>query len=335
MADSVLKRVLKASLIKGATWGTAPAVGAGDGLRYVTMGGVVQEPNIVPDVSAGQQLESIAHIGIDKTPQVTMSYPVMENDEVLMLPLAAIFGDDAVTGGSDPYTHTMDWQVESNLFLSLGKQEGDEVRSVPSLAITQVEMSFDGNGILTHSITGIGNRVTTALSTALDDVTFPTASGVYKQSSSVFRINAQSGGALGAGDVLVVSDLKVTPARAMDTVIVTGSDAIIQPKEGAYPTFMISFTIPRKNAMSKTLHAAMLAGTRMKADLTITGSSASRTQVLSLPQIQVESCVNPDADVVANQVVLRAQMAAAAPTGMTGITVPRLVWTCGVSGALV
>lgn len=335
MGASILKRITLWALKIGSTYGTAPTFGAGDGLRANALGGIQQEPNIIPDVTAGQQLETNAHIGIDKTPQVTVQGPVQENDPVMMTMLAAIFGDDTVTGGSDPYSHTMNWQVESNQFFCVSKQEGDEVKTCPSVTANSLEISFDGNGILQFNMTGTGNRIVTSAAGSLDTVTFPAVSNVYKLSSTVFRINAQSGDALDSDDALEVADLVIRPERATDTVIVAGADAIAQPKEGAYPSFMVSFTIPRKNAMSKTLHAAMLAGTRMKADLTITGTTANRKLVLTLPQLQIETCTNPDADVIATNVTMRAQKAGSAPTGMTGITVPRVVWTCGVSADLV
>lgn len=334
MADSVLKRMLKIAVAKATEWGTAEAVGAGDGLRALTISGMDRQINIAPDHSAGQQFEGFAHVGIDVTPNPAYTVLINENDDVAMLALAAILGDDVVSGGSDPYTHTMPFEDEGAVFLSLYRQEGDEVKACASFKPTSVEQSFDGNGILQFSVSGIGNKITTAAADACDTVTFPTRSTAYTMDDTVFRINAQAGDALDADDAVEVADLVVTFGRESDTVLVTGGDAIVEPKDGAYPTCMMTFRIPRKNAMSKTLYTGMGAGTMFKGDITISGSSASRELLEQFPQLQVESCSNPDNDVIYTEVTLRGQKASAAPTGMTA-TKPTVAWKCGVSGALV
>lgn len=333
--SSVLRRITKFAAALGSTWGTAAATEAGDGVRCHELSGMIREVNITPDTSAGQQLESNCYVGIDKTPNPSYSVRVQENDPQAMLGLASILGKDTASGGSDPYTHTMDMQVEAGKFLTLRNQEGDEVQVCPSFKPTSVEEFFDDAGILNYTVQGIGNKITTGANTECDSVTYSTPSAPLTLKNTTFRINAASGAALQVSDALGVIDPRITFTRSQEANVVCGADAIAEPKEGAYPEVKITFKIPHKNAMSKTLFAAMVAGTYLKADMITTGSAAGRSLTRSFPQLQVESCTNPDAEVIATEVTLRAQNAAAAPTGMTGITVPTYAWSCGIASALV
>ena len=150
-----------------------------------------------------------------------------------------------------------------------------------------------------------------------------------------FRINGQSGDALDSGDDLEVSDFKISLARPSDSVIVSGGGYIAEPKEGGFPEFRVTFRIPRKNTVAKTLYTAITNGTLQKAEAIYGGSSASRELKFSFPQLFVESVVIPFEEVVYADVTLRVQKASAAPTGMTGITMPTAAWQCGTASAVI
>ena len=333
--DSVLKRILKVAYKKATTWGTAVDPTTGDGLYCETLSGTEKVRRLTVDNSAGQQIESTAFHGIDEPPTPSFMVRVQENDAVALLPLAQILGDDTVSGGSDPYTHTMPMQAEANLFGTIAWQEGDEAKHVPSFKPESVELGFNTEGVLELTVSGKGNKVDTATSTILDDVTYSVKSLPYNLSNCTFRINAQSGDALDSGDDLEVADLKLMFARASDSVVTSGAGTIVEPKEEAYPTFSMTFRIPRKNTFTKTLTAALAADTLMKGEVIFGGSSASRELKIQMPQLFVERVDIPFDNVIAANVTLRMQKAAAAPTGMTGVTVPTALWKCGVSGALV
>lgn len=332
MANSVLKRVLKAAMVKATTWGTSVDPGANHGFFVQEVGGIEYRRKMEPDKAAGFGFESNAEQGSDEPLSVNVTAFAYEADRQTLMLLSMMFGSVSVTGAGDPYTHTGTVTPESDYMVTFAWQEGDEVKAIPTAKITDLSLLFNDNGTLNFEATMLGPKVSIASSTLLDDVTYSASSAALQLRNATFRINAQGGDALDSGDNLDVSDIKLTFSRPMDEVYVTNLGYIAEPKGGDYPEFKLEFSIPRKNAASKTLYTAWAAETLQKATLTIAGTSSDRELSIILPQLKLESVDFPFEDIIPCRVVARIQKAASNPTGMSS-TYPQFTWKTAISAS--
>ena len=330
--NSNLLRILKHGLALASTWGTAAVTSTLDGLYVKTISGLDRRRKLSVDKSAGQGFENAAFHGIEEAPTPNFTMDVQENDGQATLLMAVAMGSDVTTGGSDPYTHTMTAQEVSGKLLTYRWQELDECKVVPTFALDSLKLAFTGEGILEMSSSGMGDKVTDSnASTDLDSLTYAVRSGVYTLQNFEFRLNTQSGDALDSDDEAVVANFEINFGRPLNGEPVSGGDAIAQPTEGAYPEFRVSFRLPQKNALAKALESAVSAGTKYKGEAIYSGSSSSREIKVSMPQLFVESVTVPKDEVMPAEVVLRMQKAAAAPTGMDGITMPTITQKNGIA----
>jgi len=317
--NSSLKRILKVGYVKGATWGTAIAATGFSGVDPLCaqeLTGVETKKDIFPDKSAGQGWEQSAVQGNDVPPTPSFTAYAYQDDEVTLLPLAQMYGADTVTNSLDPYTHTLVAQNEAGKFGTLVWQTGTKCQYVASFQPSGITVSsIDGQ--IAYQVTGKGDAITeNADGTYLDDLNAVTPGIPFKFKNLTFRINAESGGALGSSDAEAVTDLKITMTRGSDSVITSGGGTIIQPKEGDFPEWKLEFTVPRKSTTAETLFAAFVAETTQKADIVITGSTANDELSFFFPRLKIEACDTPFEDIIKCSVVCRVQKAASAPTGM-------------------
>lgn len=332
MANSVLKRILKAGMVKASAWGTSVDPGATHGFFVQEVSGIEYRRKMEPDRAAGFGFESNAEQGSDEPLTVGITAFAYEADRQTLMLLSMMFGSVSVAGGSDPYTHTGTVTDESDYMVTFAWQEGDEVKAIPTAKVTELSLSFNDNGTLNFEASLLGPKVSIASSTLLDDVTYSASSAAFQLRNATFRINAQSGDALDSGDDLEISDVKLTMSRPMDQVYVTNLGHIAEPKGGEYPEFKLEFTIPRKNATAKTLYTAWAAETLQKATLTIAGSSASRELSIILPQLKLESVDFPFEDIIPCKVVARIQKASSNPSGMSS-TYPQFTWKTAIAAS--
>lgn len=328
----ILKRTSTVALVQGATWGTAPAFPALSGAYAQTFSGFPLERENTPDMGAGFGLISNSEQGNDTPPSVSLKVWPYEADKTCLLLLAMMFGTDVVTGAGDPYSHTLTMQETSDLFFAIGGEEGTEIKVIPSVSLTGLDITF-ANGIAEFDATGTGNTVSIAGGTVLDSVTYSARTGVFQFKNTTFRINAQSGDALAAGDAVQVSDLKLSMKRDSDRVIVTGSTNILQPAEGPFPEWTLEFTIPHKNATSVTLYTAFAAQTLQKVDITMAGTTADRSLTVSFPQVKLTSVTNPYEEIQSTKVMCSIEKASANPSGMAFL-VPTAVWKTSIAASV-
>ena len=152
-----------------------------------------------------------------------------------------------------------------------------------------------------------------------------------------FRINAASGGALSSSDSVEVTDLKVTYEQSLDTLYAIGKDYVIQPEDDKYPEITIELTFSRLTTATDDFIGYHRDNTALKGELILTGPTLAGSNYglkFSFPNLIVSEApvkFKKGAANVAPEATLKAYKAAAAPTGMTGITKPFRITTTGVS----
>jgi hypothetical protein len=335
------------------SWSTgtaiATAVGAGDGIRVRDDFGVQLKQMYSDDDSAGQSF--IGSVQAGNTEAVRASIPTyLHYSDVFQNVLWALaFG----TGGTSPvqigattaYSNTFEPSTnKDNRYCTIVRDKSQYISEVPGAKCTGFELTFGEAGRAEIMWTFIGDREVTDsvinTATQVSALTYP-AQGLrafFRQ--AVLRLNAQAGGALAGSDKLYVSSIKVNfVGQAYDEVHVAGAATIIEPAETNHLEASIELTFARFDAASDDFFAAHRDVTLYKGDLTLTGPAIATTSYAMLfqwPNLAVTDFNAPIPGGGGNSAPtmrLKAYSTTAAPTGMTGVTVPIRLTTTGSATA--
>jgi len=323
---------------QGSTWGTAVAVGAGDGmdLRSFSSGG------------GGVQLD----------PRDTLGNPngdTFDNGVELWSPtadfdlfygggcgrfLSYIFGTSgAPTDNTGSYTHTLDWTNSLTKFATIvnSYRSGQKWHEFASAKMSSLTIQGSGQGRVTGSATWIASArdrdSSTNTTTQTDAVTVPTKRVAVYHHQGVFRINAQTGGALSGSDNVSVGGFTIEMRRPLAQDVNTGGNARVDdPCEDGLNEVYLTVRLPSYNAETYLALVEGVVGspTEQKATLTFSSgytpaSGLEMTQTWNFPRLVLAQV--PDATIsgpqrIPHEVRFRCLTASSAPTGMTGITEP-------------
>lgn len=332
------------------SWGTgvavATAVGAGDG-HYVRddLGVQLQMMQSLDD-SAGQNYIGSVQSGNTEAVAVTVPTYLHYNDAWQNVLFALTMG----TGGTSPsqlgtttaYTNTFEPATnKTGRYATVVRDKVQMIAEVPGVKFTGFDLSFgqDGRAEMNWMAVGDLEKSDSSINTAtqISALTFPTLGRRAFFDDATFRINAQSGGSLGASDKLYVTSIRVRFSQPLDSKHVSGATSIIEPEENGFPEPTIDLEFARYDSASHAFFAAHRDTTQYKADLTFVGPTLATTNyglLFQFPNLFVTNFRAPGsggADQVAPAMSLRALSTTSAPTGMTGVTVPVRVVTTGVS----
>lgn len=335
------------------SWGTgtadATAVGAGDGLYVTDLITLSPTEQYSEDQSAGQNF--IGSVQVANSEAVSASIPLyLHFLDTFINPLWALaFGTGATAptqlGGSTAYSATFEPSTnKTGLYATLVQDlthTAAMVEEVPGLKVTGFTISTEDMGRLKVEFPFVGDTVklTSTINTAtqVGNLTYPTQGLRAYLDDTVFRVNSQSGGALGASDAFAISSLTVTFAQPMDVRYVGGQTTIIEPEENGFPEVSIAVEFGRLDGSSDDFFAGHKAGTLYKADLTMTGPAigtlaTTYSLLLQFPNLYVSAYAAGEAsgaDQVIPSATFKALSTTTAPTGMTGVTVPIRLTTTG------
>jgi len=333
------------SCAKGSAWFTAvDADNTNAGFLCTNVAGFIEIPEPLLDEHIGQTYPQYIDAG-NRTVHPVLTGDLRWANEQYKL-LCAVIGDDALTGGASPYTHTMDVQATQTLFHTLCGYDGVTVREIPSFKATGFTLSGQAGGFWQFEIRGIGNTclVTGQVNTTLSSVTYRTKEKRVPFGATQIRINDQGGSGLGSGDVVYPSSIQIVfnrdiPPEFVARAVAEGSGEW-QTREPVENSFIdCQVTLGFNEFAATTYMADMTAEDFKKMDLTITGlaiSGGNYSHVMSFPALRV---INVEHGVsspgrIPETITMRALQAQAAPTGMSGITnILRWIFTDDVSTA--
>jgi hypothetical protein len=335
------------------SWGTgtavATAVGAGDG-HYVTDDlGVQQTVNRSYDESAGQSFIGSVQTATVAAIQTAIPMFLHYNDTFQNVLWALTMG----TGGTAPtristttgYTNTFEPSTsKTGRYATIVRDKSQFISEVSGAKFTGFEVTFGehGRAEVKWNIIGDTEIITSTIntSTQISALTFPTLGLRAFMDDCIVRFNAQSGGGLAAGDAVKYTNLTVRCALPLDMKHAGGQLTIIEPEEHGFPNFEIDLTFARFDTVSDDYFPYHRDGTRLKGDITFTGAAIDATSfyglLMQFPNLDVMEYRAPvpgGADQVAPTLKLKALSTTAAPTGMSGVTVPMRVVTTGTSSA--
>ena len=336
---------IKAALKKAATWGTAVACGAGDGI-LIQPSSIKKSAGIVVDDSLGTFFPKDGLLGEIKVEGDLPLYMRYDGLDVVLAQIMGTSGAPVQQGATTAYGYT--YRPATNTdgkFVTLAKYMKNYVEEHPSVKIVGFTLKGEFGKPLALTLKCISvNKVVdspTNTTSTFNNVTYIETANRVKFSEGVFRMNAQSGAALAMGDKIYPSSFELSFQRRL-TGEYTGQyryasgsntqDLIDEPQNDGLPNITLKLQFPR---LTGTTNLAILNGdTRQKMDITFTGgliaSTYYRTFTLQFPHLQLVTDDPADvAGIIKEPLEFKVYGCAVAPTGMTGITDP--LWISGVN----
>ncbi|RJQ22031.1 MAG: hypothetical protein C4560_03120 [Nitrospiraceae bacterium] len=230
---------------------------------------------------------------------------------------------------------THNYDLADNLdgvFVTVAMNEKIGIKEAPSLKLSEMVIKGTTGNPLQIIFKGpaynvIFNSAVNTLAT-FANVTYREQRNRMLYSQGVMRVNAQGGGALGSGDIFYPKEFELTAKRAMKGVYGAGGsfDNIDEPTNDGTPEVQLKITMPRHTEITPFTDWAD-SSVYKKMDITFTGAlisgSSYRKMVLSFPNLKYANVDTPEQrGILENERLFNCLSAAAAPTGMTGITKP-------------
>jgi hypothetical protein len=328
------------------SWGTATAVGAGDGHRVRDDIGVQHQAMYSYDDSAGQSFIGSVQTGNDEAVRVSVPEYLHYSDVFQNVMWALAFG----TGGTSPvqigtttaYSNTFEPATSrTGRFATIVRDKVEYISEVPSAKCTGFEITFGeaGRAEIVWSFIGNEEKIDSSVntSTQISALTYPPQGMRAFMKQAVLRVNSQGGDALDSDDALSFSALRFTFTETLDEIHVSGQSTIIEPEITEHLVVELEVTNPRLVSTTESFFTAHKSGTLYKGDLTLTGPAidgSNYTLLFQFPNLAVPSYAAPVPGGGGNSQPVfrfRALSTTAAPTGMSGVTVPVRLTTTGSS----
>ena len=319
---------------KGATWGTAVALGAGDEIKIVGSSGL-QPPvfPIIPAKESNTPFIKTGHLGlqdpVDFSPSSIMRY---DNGRLNTL-LAMVFGTAGTptkVSTSLAYKHVFQWADDiAGLFATWAEERAGKIYEVPSAKVFKVEFGFtDGELRITLSMRGDTCKEDSAVNTAtqIDALTIPASllgtEITFKQ--AVVKMNAESGGDVSGENALILEDFSMAFERPVEGGIhVAGSDTIIEPEVedlDGHEAISVKLSFPRMTSLNAAFFATFKAETTQKLLIQFTGALIEETYYNTLaffyPRLRMKAPTYDAEAIVKAGLELIAEEAGSNPTGM-------------------
>lgn len=328
------------ALKKAATWGTAVACGATNGLQFLS-GQAKRSADVVTDASRGRAFSidgTVGPIKSDSSYTFNLRYAGMELVAALLMGTA---GNPVQQAATTAYLHTLKWNTDPyGLMLTIAKTMVAYIEETPTAKVTGITISGEVGAQplqMTLEVIGINREVASAINTlaTFANVTLPTDANANPVMFShlVFRMNDVGAIALAAGDRIYPSKFSLSLKRKMKgeftglyrTAGANPQDLVDEPSNDGDPELRLTLEFATHSA--NTYLVALGSDTRKKLDITATGAviegAYNYKHLWQYPHLQMTN-VNPTDGNGRIQEPLEFLVhgAAAAPAGMTGITDP-------------
>jgi len=318
------------------TWGTLVAPTTLD--QILITGGLPLSENreVTPDQAAGWSWNQYTHLG-KKDLDFTLNMPLRYGSRIWSF-VAQIMGTDTKTGSADPYTHTMalldaidGLDNFGSLCAQLGPAAGELLMEWPSVKPYGFTISGpNGQGFVDLSVKLRANKMNmgadcTVTTGNFDSVTHETIDSVLAPmvpfGALRFRMNGQTGAALGASDNLALKSFSFSFNRKIDAEWVNRQAYASQwetaePIEDGIPESNLQIVLGDYNAL--TYMEAFQDSTEQKAEFYF-ALDADHDIKLEFPRLKFN---NPEASIsgqgrIPQTLKFDPLLASAAPTGMT------------------
>jgi len=257
--------------------------------------------------------------------------------EGLDVALALIMGTAGAPTLLDTTAYSNSYVMATNLtglFATLAMlKKSDKVHEYPSVKLKGFKLAGSMNAPVILSLDGIANLLELASTintyTTMANITYPDRGNrVIMNNLTTFKINDESGAAVGDGDKIYPSGFELSFDRPISQDYVGGNEDIDEPADDGFPVPTLKLDFPRYNDANHTFFTDWDAFTRKKMEIYFKGSliesSCYYEFKLTMPNLKVD---NPEAAIsgpgkIPAGLTLKLLGTNSAPTGMSGITKP-------------
>lgn len=321
------------------SWNVAASVTKGT--RFQSDGGVRYSPQFVEDRSFGESYLGPADAGDLNPSDLTLTAQSRYEDHNYILRAlcmgspAAVTLSNSASGQVPSWKHIIDLAPSiDGLCATFACDKKLFIEEVTSAKVYGFSEKVGQGGVIEETFKILGTAPTDISSININSTvagaSYPALNGKVMRKQGVFRINAQSGGSLGAGDTITVTGaIEYTFERPQDRSYAYGSSSIIEPADNEFPMPMLKVNFERANTLTvNSFRAALRVGTAYKADLTYSGAFINSTDQYSrlyqFPYVELQGA-GADTDGAAQvkpDITFVLKKPSSAPTGMTGVTQP-------------
>ncbi len=324
------------------SWNVAASVTYG--ARFNTDAGAKYAPVYIEDRSFGESFLGPAEAGDLQPPDVTWTAHARYVDSNYKLEAlcmgspATVAISTSASGQTTSWKHVIDPAASiDGLCATFAFDKKQYVEELTSAKVYGFSFTTGDGGIMMESFKVLSGQVTHISSVNINSTvygaSYPALTGKIQRKQGVFRINAQGGGALGASDAISFTEgFEFTFERPQDRSYGFGSDVILEPADNEFPEPTVTVTFARMNTVTaNSFREGIRAGTAYKADLTFTGAtdtyinSTDRPSLLfQFPYVELQDfeAQASGATTVKPRATFKLKKPSAAPTGMSGVTMP-------------
>jgi len=278
MGTSLTGREIVVGLKKAATWRTAVACGASDGLLVLSETFKQTYAELLDDSLGSIWPKYVDHGGID-VPGGLEGYLRYEGiDLLLALAMGTAGVPSTPAGGTSARTNS--YVLADNLvgiFATLAVlKKSNIVFEYPSTKIQGFKLSGEMNSPVKFSSNGIANKqvLDSAVNTSVTiaNVTYPDAENrVLLNSNSTFKITDKSGGVFANTDKVYPSSFEFNFNRPMSGDLIVSNDDIDEPGGTAFPETTLTLHFPRYDDTNHAFFADWSAETSKKMEIHFRG----------------------------------------------------------------
>jgi hypothetical protein len=321
------------------SWNVAASVTKG--ARFMSDGGLKHTPTFVEDKSFGETWLGPAEAGDIAPPDLTLQGQARYEDFNYVLEALSMGSPATVTistsaaGQTTSWSHVLDLAPSiDGLCATMAVDRKLFVEELTSGKVYGFGETYGDAGIIMQSFKVLGSKVTDISSVNINSTvygaSYPALGGKIYRKQGTFRINAQSGGALGSSDAIPSAEsFEFTFTRPQDRSYGFGSDVILEPADNEFPEISLRVTFARMNTVTaNSLRAGLRAGTAYKCDWTYLGAFINSTdqykKLYQAPYAELQAFETPTAGAaqVKPVALFLLKKPSAAPTGMSGVTNP-------------
>lgn len=320
------------------SWNVAASVTKG--AYFASDGGAAYQPQRVNDDAFGQAFLGAGDLGNTTAVDITLTGRARYDDWTYILEACAMGSPNAVTISTSAAGATTSWQHIIDLAPSidgLGVTVGmDKVLFVDQLTSAKVygfSFGLGDSGVFDQSFKLLGGEMTNISSvntrSTVNGATFKAIDNRVFEKQTTLRMNGASAGSLTTTDVIAAEGIEWSFERPQDAPFVTGSEFVFEPGDNGHPMVKLSVTYPRMNTVTaNSLYQALRDDTAFKADITALGALINSTDRYTVryqfPNLELDewSANVSGPNQVKPRATFTAKQAAAAPTGMSGVTRP-------------
>ncbi len=334
---------VRAALKKSAVWDTAVTVGVGDGLYVTSPLDNVPERDLVMDEAVGIAVTQKINYG-NRQP-IAADVVADLHYEGFDLTQALVMGTVTSVSQTSSGSSAFDWQYDLNdtvngLMGTYVTERGTQIFEYPSIKVTGVEFAGEAGAVVTIAIKNLRNKLLLPSMAGIVNTTGSFASVTYPDvlnrvmfNQSTFRINRDSAGALGSGDVINPSGFTLTLQRALEGDFVSdGSDYITEPEVTGLIEVKLTLEFPQYDAADSYekdfLESSNVVKFDYKADVEFIGAIIDGAETFKIKfefpslHLDVPQSGAEGPGKITRSLTFTGFIAQTAPTGMSGLTQP-------------